>query len=124
MKDVMIKTANEQDFFARDRRIAKAAVAGKRLPRETVISFEEPADLLRVLTSARLDLFRAVLAQADSITGIAARLQRDRSAVKRNVDELALAGLISVEEEVQPGHGRMKRVRAVGQRLTLQAQLG
>jgi predicted transcriptional regulator len=79
---------------------------------------------LRVLTSARLDLFRAILAQADSITGIATRLQRDRSAVKRDVDELALAGLISVEEEVLPGHGRMKRVRAVGQRLTLQAQLG
>jgi hypothetical protein len=60
-------------------------------------SFEEPADLLRVLTSARLDLFRAILTQADSITGIATRLQRDRSAVKRDVDELALAGLISVE---------------------------
>jgi hypothetical protein len=40
------------------------------------------------------------------------------------MDELALAGLISVEEEVLPGHGRMKRVRAVGQWLTLQAQLG
>ena len=124
MKNVMIKTATEQNFFARGRRIAKAADAVKRLPRETVISFEEPADLLRVLTSARLDLFRAILAQADSITGIATRLQRDRSAVKRDVDELALAGLISVEEEVLPGHGRMKRVRAVGQRLTLQAQLG
>jgi predicted transcriptional regulator len=77
-----------------------------------------------VLTSARLDLFRAILAQADSITGIATRLQRDRSTVKRDVDELALAGLISVAEEVLPGHGRMKRVRAVGKRLTLQAQLG
>jgi predicted transcriptional regulator len=124
MKNTIVKTASEQDFFARGRRIATAADAGKRLPRETVISFEEPADLLRVLTSARLDLFRAILAQADSITGIATRLQRDRSAVKRDVDELALAGLISVEEEVLPGHGRMKRVRAVGQRLTLQAQLG
>jgi predicted transcriptional regulator len=124
MKNVVIKTATEQDFFARGRRLAKVADAGKRLPRETVISFEEPADLLRVLTSARLDLFRAILAQADSITGIATRLNRDRSAVKRDVDELALAGLISVEDEVLPGHGRMKRVRAVGQRLTLQAQLG
>jgi predicted transcriptional regulator len=124
MKSVVIKTATEQDFLARGRRLAEAADAGKRLPRETVISFEEPAALLRVLTSARLDLFRAIMAQADSITGIATRLQRDRSAVKRDVDELALAGLISVEEEVLPGHGRMKRVRAVGQRLTLQAQLG
>jgi predicted transcriptional regulator len=104
--------------------LPKAVDAGKRLPRETVISFEEPADLLRVLTSARLDLFRAILAQANSIIGIATRLQRDRSAVKRDVDELALAGLISVEEEVLLGHGRRKCVQAVGQRLTLQAQLG
>lgn len=69
-------------------------------------------------------MFPAILAQAGSITGIATRLQRDGSTVKRDVDELALAGLISVEEEVLPGHDRMKRVRAVGQRLTLQAQLG
>ena len=45
-------------------------------------------------------------------------------AVKRDVDELALAGLNSEEEAVLPVHGRMKRVRAVGQRLTSQAQLG
>jgi predicted transcriptional regulator len=73
------KTATEQDFFARGHRIAKAADAGKRLPRETVISFEEPVDLLRVLTSTHLDLFRANLAQADSITGIATRLQRGQT---------------------------------------------
>lgn len=124
MKNTIMKTATERDFFERGRRIAKTADAGRRLPREMVISFEEPADLLRVLSSARLDLFRAILTQPDSITHIATRLQRDRSAVKRDVDELALAGLIAVEEEVLPGHGRMKRVRAVAQRLTLQAQLG
>ncbi len=51
MKNAMIKATLEPDFFARGRRIAKAADAGKRLPRKTVITFEEPADLLRVLTA-------------------------------------------------------------------------
>jgi predicted transcriptional regulator len=57
MKTTIVKTASEQDFFARGRRIAKAADAVKRLPRETVISFEEPADLLRVLASAAWTCF-------------------------------------------------------------------
>lgn len=33
MNNVIIKTASEQDLFARGRRIANAADAGKRLPR-------------------------------------------------------------------------------------------
>ena len=123
MKNTIMKTATERDFFERGRRIAKAVDAGRRLPQETVISFEEPGDLLRVLSSARLDLFRAILAQPDSITHISTRLHRDRSAVKRDVEELESSGLITVEEEALPGRGRMKRVRAVGQRLTLQAHL-
>ncbi len=124
MKTLTIKTASEHDFFARGRRIAKLADAGKPVPKETVISFEDPSDLLKVLTAARLDLFRAVQEQPDSITGIAARLHRDRSAVKRDVDQLAAAGLIEIESEVLPGHGHMKRVKAVASRFRLEAQLG
>ena len=43
-----------------------------------------------------------------SITDIAARLQRDRSAVKRDLDELEQVGLVTIAEKVLPGHGRMK----------------
>jgi predicted transcriptional regulator len=39
-------------------------------------------------------------------------LHRDRSAVKRDVDQLAQVGLVTIETKVLPGHGRMKEVRA------------
>jgi hypothetical protein len=57
----------------------------------------------------------------DKIIGLVTRM-RDGNEVKRDVKELPLAVLISVKE-VLPVHGRLMRVRAVGQRLTLQAQL-
>jgi predicted transcriptional regulator len=58
-----------------------------------------------------------------SITDIAERLRRDRSAVKRDVDEMERAGLVTVAEKVLPGHGRMKEVRATARRLRLQAEI-
>jgi predicted transcriptional regulator len=59
-----------------------------------------------------------------SITEIAQRLHRDRSAVKRDVDELARAGLVTVTEKPLPGHGRMKEVRATARRFRLMAEIG
>lgn len=122
-KSLLVKTADEADFFARGKRIAKLADKGQALPQEHVVSFEDPADLLRMLTAGKLELFKAVRLQADSITGIAARLHRDRSAVKRDVDQLAAMGMITVEDQALPGHGRMKFVRAVAQKFRLEAQL-
>ena len=123
MSKLTLKTGNEEDFFKRGKQLAKLADATKAIPQERVISFEEPADLLKLLTAARLDLFRAVKERPDSITGIAERLHRDRSAVKRDVDQLAEAGLVLIEQQVLPGHGRMKQVRAAATQFRLEAQL-
>ena len=68
-------------------------------------------------------LFRAVKEMPGSITEISERLHRDRSAVKRDVDELERAGLVTVAEKVLPGHGRMKEVRATAHRFSLQAEI-
>jgi predicted transcriptional regulator len=65
-----------------------------RLPNESAINFEDPAEVLKLLTVARLALFRAIKDQPASITAISERLHRDRSAVKRDVDELAKFGLL------------------------------
>ena len=105
MNTLILKTANEDAFSKRGKRLAKLADAAKTIPQELVISFEEPGDLLRLLTAARLDLFRAIKEHPDSITGIAKRLHRDRSAVKRDVDQLAEAGLVLIEQQIHPGHG-------------------
>jgi predicted transcriptional regulator len=68
--------------------------------------------LLRLLTASRLDVFRSVKGEPGSITVIAGRLHRDRSAVKRDIDQLAQVGLLTIETKTLPGHGHMKEVRA------------
>lgn len=123
MTKLTIKTGTEEDFFKRGRQLAKAADRGERLPGERIVSFEDPADVMKLMTEARLALIRAVKEMPGSITEISERLHRDRSAVKRDVDELERAGLVTVAEKVLPGHGRMKEVRATAQRFSLQAEV-
>jgi len=121
MKNIILKAGNEQDFFRRGKTLARLADAGKLLPDERTVSFEDPAELLRLLTVSRLDVFRSVKDEPGSITVIAGRLHRDRSAVKRDVDQLAQAGLVTIETKVLPGHGHMKEVRASATRFRLEA---
>lgn len=123
MSKLTIKTGTEEDSFKRGRRLAKAADLGERLPEERILSFEDPADVMKLITATRLALFRTMKETPGSITEIAYRLHRDRSAVKRDIDELARAGLVTVAEKVLPGHGRMKEVRAAASRFSLQAEI-
>ena len=115
--------ATEKDFFKRGKKLAQQADSSTPIQAVAVLSFEDAGDLLRMLTVARLNVFQAVKAQPDSITGIALRLQRDRSAVKRDVDCLANAGLIHIEDQVCPGHGRMKWLRPAAHSVRLEAML-
>ena len=123
MKNVTFKSANEQDFFRRGKALASLADAGQPIPEERTVSFEDPSDLLRLLTASRLDVFRSVKSEPGSITVIAGRLHRDRSAVKRDVDQLAQAGLLTIETKVLPGHGHMKEIRASAGIFRLEAML-
>lgn len=123
MSNLTIKTATEADFFKRGRELAQLADKGESLPQECIISFEDPADVLKLLTTARLALFRSIKAQPGSITAIATRLHRDRSAVMRDVNELANVGLVKIEPKVLPGHGKMKEVSATAERFKLEAEL-
>lgn len=123
MTKLTIKTGTEEDFFKRGRKLAQIADRGEQLPDERVVSFEDPADVMKLITTARLALFRAVRDMPGSITQLSERLHRDRSAVKRDVDELERAGLVTVAEKILPGHGRMKEVRATANRFSLQAEV-
>ena len=123
MTKLTIKTGTEEDFFARGRRLAKAADRGESIPAERIISFEDPADVMKLITVTRLALFRAVKEAPGSITDIATRLHRDRSAVKRDLDELEQVGLVTIVEKILPGHGRMKEVRATATRFQLMAEV-
>ncbi|OIP15558.1 MAG: MarR family transcriptional regulator [Comamonadaceae bacterium CG_4_9_14_3_um_filter_60_33] len=121
MKNITLKSGNEQEFFRRGRVLARLADAGQPLPEERTVSFEDPADLLRLLTASRLDVFRSVKGEPGSITVISGRLGRDRSAVKRDVDQLAQVGLVTIETKTLPGHGQMKEIRASASSFRLEA---
>ncbi|MDD2742554.1 MAG: MarR family transcriptional regulator [Rhodocyclaceae bacterium] len=123
MTKLTVKTGTEEDFFKRGRLLARAVDRNEALPDERIVSFEDPADLMKLVTAARLALFRAVKEMPGSITQISERLHRDRSAVKRDVDELERAGLVTIADKVLPGHGRMKEVRATANRFCLQADV-
>jgi predicted transcriptional regulator len=123
MKNITLKAGSEQDFFRRGKVLARLADAGQPIPEERTVSFEDPADLLRLLTASRLDVFRSVKAEPGSITVIAGRLHRDRSAVKRDVDQLAQVGLVTIETKTLPGHGHMKEIRAAAGTFRLEAMV-
>lgn len=123
VRQVNIRAGTAKEFFARGRRLAKRADEGAPIPAVTMLSFEDPAELAALLTPARITLVRAVQEEPGSLTAIAQRLRRDRSAVKRDVDALEAAGLVIVVDKVLPGHGRMKEVRAAARRLSLRADL-
>ena len=123
MTSLIIKTGTESDLFKRGRQVARAADKGESVPKERVIRFEDPADVMKLITAGRLALFRAVKETPGSITDIAGRLHRDRAAVKRDLDELERFGLVIMAEKVLPGHGRMKEVRATATRFRLVAEV-
>jgi predicted transcriptional regulator len=121
MRNVIVKTGTTEDYFARVRDIAKQIDRGEVPKPEFTLTFEDPADMFAVMSSARLELFRAAKSDPSSITAIAHRLHRDRSTVKKDVDILVAAGLLTIEEVPLPGHGRQKFVRASADRIQLQA---
>ncbi len=123
MKLLTIKLMEEETFFDRGRKLAKLADQGAAIPDECVISFEDPSEMLKLLSTARLALLKSIKEQPGSITALSERLHRDRSAVKRDVDELAKVGMVTVESKPLPGHGRMKEVRAGAQKFRFEAEI-
>lgn len=123
MRKATFRIEKTAEFFRRGRETARAADRGQALPGRAIVSFEDPADLLKVLTPARLALFKVIKAHPGSIASIAASAGRDRRAITRDVSELNRFGLVSVTEKVHPGHGRMKEVRASATQIKLEATI-
>lgn len=115
----IIKIGTADEFFQRGKEIAFLADSGKPVSRGCVISFEDADDLAKLITVAKMSLFREIRERPGSITEVSERLHRDRSAVKRDIDFLQLAGLLEVEDKPLPGHGRKKEVRVVANQVLL-----
>ena len=110
-------------FLARARATARKADKGEEIQESLVVSMP-PEELSRVVTSARLRLVAAVReGERLSVSGLARRLERDRAAVKRDVDVLVRAGILRTKEASLPGHGRQMLVYPTAKQLRLLAEI-
>jgi len=100
---------------------AKRLSRGERLEPEMTINFESPLDMLEVLSAERMRLLEKTRTQAFSVTGLAAALKRDPKSVRRDVLKLVKVGVLRTREEVNPGHGRVKIVEPVAERVEMRA---
>jgi predicted transcriptional regulator len=83
--NVKIKTGSASEFFDRVRGHAEKLDRGESLPAESTTAFEDPMELLNVLTAERVRLLRRAKAGSLPISDLASGLKRDVRAVSRDV---------------------------------------
>jgi predicted transcriptional regulator len=118
-----IRVERVDTFFQRGRSLAKAADRAEPIPFSKVVAFEDIESLLHVLTEKRVLLLKQVMETPASITALAKKLKRDRSAVTRDVQLLERFGVIQVTEKPLPGHGRQKWIAPLAEEIQLTAIL-
>ncbi len=119
--NIGVGTADE--FFKRSLDRAKKLDRGERLQPEMRITFEDPAELIRVMTGKRVELIHAIRRSPAAVSELALTLNRDRAAVDRDVKLLERLGLLATSFEDNPGHGRRKVVRSLAARYELTATI-
>lgn len=121
---VILETGTAAEFFARTKEHAKRLDSGEKLAPEIRLIFEDPADLLRVLSLERLRVLRTIRTNKNStISALALLLKRDRKAVTRDVNLLKSLGLLRTRRESNPGHGVNTVVEPLAKKYHLTAVL-
>ena len=123
MRKTEIRVERVDTFFERGRKLAKAADRGDAIPFSRVVAFEDVESLLQVLTEKRVLLLRQIKQTPTSISGLAKKLKRDRSAVTRDVQVLERFGVVEVTEKPLPGHGKQKWITPLAAEIRLTAVL-
>jgi predicted transcriptional regulator len=122
-KNLDVSTGTVKAFFDRSLNRARKLDRGEKLPAELRLTFEDPADLLRALTTQRIRVLYAVRKKPVPVSDLAVVLKRDRTAVKRDVKILTSLGLVKIHEETNPGHGRRKIVEPLASKYELVATI-
>src|SRR5688572_24978560 len=71
-------------FFARMRSNARKLDRGETLEPGLILSFEDPADFLEVITPARMRLLQEIDGKVVALFALATALSRDPSAVRKD----------------------------------------
>ena len=122
-KNLNVSTGTVEAFFERSLDRARKLDRGRKLPTELRLTFEDPADFLRALTTQRVRVLHAVRKKPAPVSDLAVVLKRDRTAVKRDVKILISLGLVKIHEETNPGHGRRKIVEPLASKYELVATI-
>lgn len=121
---ITIDKSGADGFFRRARDHARALDKGESIRAETVIAFEDPADMVRMLTTERIRLLSFLREEgAAPLTDLANRLGRNKRAVSRDVSALSEHGLLITRQVANPGHGRRLIVSPAARILKLRAAI-
>lgn len=102
---------------------AKRRMLGETVSVERHILFEHPEDMVSFMTPHRIRLYREVKERALSVTDLAKALDRNRSAVSRDVKALRERRLVKLTKAVNPGHGLVTLVSARAKNIQLRASM-
>ena len=120
---VILATGAVDEFFARSLERARKLDRGEKIPTGIRVTFEDPADLMQVLSAERIRVLHAVRAKPIPVSLLASELKRDRQAVMRDVRLLESFGLLKTRETPNPGHGRQRIVAPLAARYQLVANI-
>jgi predicted transcriptional regulator len=120
---VTLASGTVKAFIERSLDRARKLDRGERLPAEITMTFEDPADLMRVLSVQRVRVLLTVRIKPRPVSALAVVLQRDRKAVSRDVKVLESFGLVRTRPKPNPGHGVMKIVEPLAAKYQLVATI-
>jgi predicted transcriptional regulator len=120
---VTVSSGPVEAFIGRSLERARRLDRGEKLAPEITMTFEDPADLVRVLSAERVRVIHALRQKPAPVSELAATLRRDRKAVKRDVTLLESFGLVSAREEINPGHGRRRIIEPLAAKYQLVATI-
>jgi predicted transcriptional regulator len=125
MKNVKVRIAADgaEGYFGRARERARKLDRGEALAPAIIVSFEDPGDMMRVLSEERIRLLRLAKKKPMAVSELAVSLKRDTRAVSRDVNLLEGFGLLRSRYEINPGHGRRRIVHSRATRYRLEAAI-
>ena len=124
MTTVRVRTGNVDDFFSRAREAALKADRGERFEEKVTISFEDPDQMLMLLSGGRRRIMLEVMKRPQTVQNLANILNRNRSTIAKEIRYLEEKGLLSRKKAQAKENGCEVFVEAVAPKIELVAMLG
>lgn len=124
MTTVTIRTGKVDEFFSRAREAALRADRGEPFEGKVTISFEDPDQMLMLLSGGRRRIMLEVMKRPQTVKNLANILSRNRSTIAKEIRYLEQKGLLSRKKATAEENGAEVFVQAVAPKIELVAMLG